>query len=168
MKDYFLLNLTYLWVLSFIMAACEPKVRTWEVFSPDERLSIVLTHTRLDQDNKTELSYQVFLETEEGPIEMIKPSLLGISRSDGNFTNQLRFHSEGEIKEFSDSYELLSSKQSKIDYAGNELTVTFRNDSNKVLAIDLRALNDGVAFRYHFPETSDSLYVTILTSLNFI
>jgi len=140
------------------MAACEPKVRTWEVFSPDERLSIVLTHTRLDQDNKTELSYQVFLETEEGPIEMIKPSLLGISRSDGNFTNQLRFHSEGEIKEFSDSYELLSSKQSKIDYAGNELTVTFRNDSNKVLAIDLRALNDGVAFRYHFPETSDSLF----------
>lgn len=158
MKDHFLKTIFYLSVFSFIIIACEPKVRTWEVLSPDEHLSIVLTHTRLDQDNKTELSYQVFLETEEGSIEMIRPSLLGISRSDGNFTNQLRFHSEGEIKEFTDSYELLSSKQSMIDYSGNELTVTFKNDSNKLLSIDLRALNDGVAFRYRFPETNDSLF----------
>lgn len=158
MKDHFLKTIFYLSVFSFIIIACEPKVRTWEVLSPDEHLSIVLTHTRLDQDNKTELSYQVFLETEEGSIEMIRPSLLGISRSDGNFTNQLRFHSEGEIKEFTDCYELLSSKQSMIDYSGNELTVTFKNDSNKLLSIDLRALNDGVAFRYRFPETNDSLF----------
>ncbi len=157
MKDHFLKKIIYLSVFSFIIIGCEPKVRTWEVYSPDDRLSIILTHTHLDQDDLTELSYQVFLATEEGPLEMIKPSLLGISRSDGNFTNKLRFHSESKIMEFSDSYELLSSKQSMINYTGNELSVTFKNDSNQLLTIDLRALNDGVAFRYRFPETNDSL-----------
>ena len=140
------------------MASCNPKVRTWEIQSPDERLSIVLTHKRLVDENKTSLSYQVFFESEGGEIEMIKSSPLGISRVDGNFIDQLIFESESEIQEFSDSYELISSKARKIDYSGNELTVTFKNDSSQLLAMDLRALNDGVAFRYRFPESDSSLF----------
>jgi hypothetical protein len=158
MKVNFLYNAIFPGLITLIFMACEPKIRTWELSSPDEKLTIVLTHTKLDQDKKTELTYQVFLETEDEPVEMIKPSLLGISRSDGNFTNQLRFESETEIKEFSDSYELISSKKRHIEYSANELTITFKNDSNQLLAVDLRALNDGVAFRYRFPESDESLY----------
>ena len=158
MKVHFLRNTIFFGFITLILIACEPKVRTWELSSPDERLTFVLTHTKLDQDNKTELTYQVFMETEEGPVEMIKPSLLGITRLDGNFTNRLRFESETELNEFSDSYELISSKKRHIEYIGNELTITFKNDSNQLLAVDLKALNDGVAFRYRFPENDESVY----------
>ena len=133
MKVHFLRNTLFLGLITLIFMACEPKVRTWELNSPDEKLALVLTHTKLDQDNKTELTYQVFLETEDGPLEMIKPSLMGISRTDGNFTNKLRFESETEINEFGDSYELISSKKRHIEYSGNELTVTFKNDSNQII-----------------------------------
>jgi hypothetical protein len=140
------------------MAACEPRVRTWELFSPDKSISIVLTHTRLTEEYKTQLSYQVFLETDTGTVELVKPSLLGISRNDGNFIDKLVFHSDGEKTEFSDSYELITGKKSLVEYSGNELTVTFKNDSNQLVSIDLRALNNGVAFRYRFPEEDSSLH----------
>jgi len=154
----FFRNIIILPVLVLFIVACEPKIRTWELTSPDESLSIVLTHTRIVEEKKTELSYQVLLETDSGSIEMIKPSLLGITREDANFTDQLAFLSEGEEIEFSDSYELISGKKRVVEYSGNELTVTFKNDSNQLLSVDLRALNDGVAFRYRFPDNDSSLY----------
>jgi hypothetical protein len=150
-------NLLILGAILLFMA-CEPKVRTWKLMSPDENISIVLTHTRLIEDNKTELSYQVFLKTDGGTFEMIEPSVLGISREDASFTDQLVYHSEGGEIEFSDSYQLIAGKKSLVEYSGNELTVTFEGDSNKLLAVDLRALNDGVAFRYRFPESDENLF----------
>jgi len=154
----FLQNILFIFLGIVVLTACEPKVRTWELFSPDENISIVLTHSRLDEEKKTELSYQVFLKTDDGTMEVIKSSLLGITRNDAVFTDQLVFHSEGEEIEFSDSYELISGKKSLVEYSGKELTITFKNDSNKLFAIDLRALNDGVAFRYRFPENDSTLY----------
>lgn len=134
------------------MVSCTPSVRTWELFSPDENISIVLTYEQLNEDGRSRLSYQVFLKTENGQVEMIESSPLGIIRNDASFTDGLSFHKEGDIIDFSDQYELVSGKKSIVDYAGKELTVTFKNDSNQLLAIDLRALNDGIAFRYRFPE----------------
>jgi hypothetical protein len=158
MRKSFLKNNFILFGTIIIFMACEPKIRTWELSSPDENISIVLTHTRLLEENKTELSYQVFLSAEEGTVEMIESSQLGITRNDTDFTDQLIFHSEGEETEFSESYELITGKKRKVEFSWNELTVTFRNDSNKLLAVDLRALNDGVAFRYRFPETDNAEY----------
>jgi hypothetical protein len=160
MSKNFLRDIIILPVLVLVIAACEPKVRTWKLTSPDKSISIILTHTRLVEEKKNELSYQVLLETDSGSIEMINPSPLGIAREDANFTDQLTFHSEGEEIEFSDNYELISGKKRVVEYSGNELSVTFKNDSNQLLCVDLRALNDGVAFRYRFPE-NDSLPYTV-------
>ena len=102
----------FLPILYIILTACEPKVRTWELFSPDEKLSIILTHTRLVDEHKTELSYQVFLKTDSEEIEIIKPSKLGITRLDAAFTDQLSFHSKSKKKKFSNTYELLAGKKS--------------------------------------------------------
>ena len=158
MNKYFLKNSVILPTIVLILAACEPRIRTWELYSPDESLSIVMTHTRLDQEGKTDLSYQVFLKTDTGDLEVIEPSHLGIIRQDAPFTDRLIYSSETDVTDFSGSYELISGKKRKIDYTGNELTVTFKNDSSQLLAIDLRALNNGVAFRYHFPEADSTLY----------
>lgn len=154
-------------IVTISIGACNPKIRTWELLSPDETISIVLTHESLVEENKSQLTYQVFYITDSSEIEIIKPSLLGIIRMDGSFTDNLKFHSEGDKEEFSDSYELIAGKQRNINYSGNELTITFQNDSGKYLAVDLRALNDGVAFRYQFPETDTTKFTVTGESTSF-
>jgi len=143
-----------------VFTACEPKIRSWKLYSPNENISIVLTHERLIEEKKSRLSYQVFHFTDSSEVEIVESSLLGISRLDGSFTDNLKFHSESDETEYSGSYELIAGKHKNISYSGNELIVTFQNDSGQYLAIDLRASNDGVAFRYRFPEI-DSMKFTV-------
>ncbi|HRI78702.1 MAG TPA: glycoside hydrolase family 97 catalytic domain-containing protein [Cyclobacteriaceae bacterium] len=53
-----------------------------------------------------------------------------------------------------DSYEMLTAKKKKINYLANEGVVSTQTSSGKMMNIIFRVSNDGVAFRYEFPEKS--------------
>jgi hypothetical protein len=53
---------------------------------------------------------------------------------------------------------MLVGKQSELRNNAKELCLTFKNENGLKLDLVLRAYNDGVAYRYRFPEKSDNLF----------
>jgi len=49
-------------------------------------------------------------------------------------------------------------RQLQIRNNANELTLSFKNDKGSTIQLVLRAYNDGVAFKYVFPEKSEKKY----------
>ena len=142
---------------------CAPKEKSWEVSSPDKNLTLTLTW-RLKDTTGCELSYAVTSNFDKKTREAILPSPLGIKRKDADFTKGLKPDEAGKVTEFDDTYRMMTGKQKEIRNHGNELSIGFKNNSGKKLVIDLRAYDNGVAFRYRFPE-KDSLEYTVTGEL---
>ena len=118
-------------------------IRGWEVKSPDGNVAGELA---LSPDGK--LTYHVNFR---GQIA-IAESPLGIVRADQRFVEGLRFDAEKRDK-ISEDYTMPHGKRSHRHVEANELTLTFRSLQGGFLEVIFRVANDGVAFRYCFPET---------------
>ncbi|MEO8405613.1 MAG: glycoside hydrolase family 97 catalytic domain-containing protein [Chitinophagaceae bacterium] len=77
---------------------------------------------------------------------------LGLSRSDQDFSKELRFLKAGKSVMISEQYNVLHGKKSFCTNSANEVVISFENPSKAKLNIIIRAYNDGIAFRYEFPE----------------
>jgi alpha-glucosidase len=77
---------------------------------------------------------------------------LGLSRSDQDFVKDLKFLKAGKQLLINEEYTALHGKKSVCKNSANEVTVSFENPSKAKLNIIIRAYNDGIAFRYEFPE----------------
>jgi len=120
----------------------------WSVTSPSGQLKMELFL------NNGQLSYRVlFMEN-----EMVKPSPLGMVRNDANFGENLVFGNVTPVKEIIQEHNVITGKSKSFLEKGNELAVTF-STKNKKLTLVLRAYDDGVAFRYVFPETQEGTFV---------
>ncbi len=154
-------------LIILVLMNCQTNIRTWDISSPDGRIHFQLIHEKISDSTST-LTYNVTIKTESGEKKLIDNSPLGIVRKDGVFTDQLSFVEESATAEVEDSYEMISGKQKSISSHGVEKSVIFENNQNKKLVIDFSAFNDGVAFRYRFPE-EDTLERTVIgeiTSFN--
>lgn len=89
--------------------------------------------------------------------KVLDTSNLGLVRKDGDFSKQLKIVSVTGPEAVSDSYTMQQGKQSNIKYAANKYTVQLQNEGGQILDVIFQLSEDGVAFRYHFPGTSDSL-----------
>lgn len=84
---------------------------------------------------------------------------LGLSRSDQDFSNNLKFLKAGKPILINEEYTALHGKKSLCKNSANEVVVSFENASKAKLNIVIRAYNDGIAFRYEFPEKKGSFVV---------
>ena len=84
---------------------------------------------------------------------------LGLSRSDQDFSKDLKFLKAGKPVLINEQYTALHGKRSVCKNAANEIVVSFENPSKAKLNIVIRAYNDGIAFRYEFPEKRGSFVV---------
>lgn len=147
---------SYLIVSIFLLSTplfSNAQQKSWQVFSPDKQLQIILTN------DGSRLSYTVLQNNDV----IIKPSGLGIEREDQAFVSNLTFQSTSN-KKIDERYTLRSGKQLVNRAIANESSVTFKNANGHAVSIDLRAYNDGVAFRYRFPGPSKK--VTIKNELS--
>ena len=117
----------------------------WTVTSPDGRTSIAVTRS-----GDGALQYHV---TRDGRI-VIADSPLGIRRSDAAFVNRLTYQSASEPHAVDERYSLPHGKRKQHHVTARERTLTFTNSGGARLDIVLRAQNDGVAFRYRFPDSA--------------
>lgn len=85
---------------------------------------------------------------------IIDSSSLGVLREDANFYNHLRIVKISKPKLVTDNYEMLQGKRKNITYSANEYTVKLKNSTGNLIDIIFRLSDDGVAFRYYFPETT--------------
>ncbi|HEV8283119.1 MAG TPA: glycoside hydrolase family 97 catalytic domain-containing protein [Chitinophagaceae bacterium] len=84
---------------------------------------------------------------------------LGLSRSDQDFSRELKFLKAGKPVLINEEYAALHGKKSVCKNSANEVVISFENPSKAKLNIIIRAYNDGIAFRYEFPEKQGSFVV---------
>ncbi len=91
--------------------------------------------------------------------EAIPHVALGLLRSDQDFSKDLKFLKAGKPVLINEEYTALHGKKSVCKNAANEIVVSFENPSKAKLNIIIRAYNDGITFRYEFPEKQGSFVV---------
>ena len=84
---------------------------------------------------------------------------IGLLRSDQDFSTALKFLNAGKPNLINDQYNALHGKRSHCSNSANEIVVSFENPSKAVLNLIIRAYNDGVAFRYEFPDKKGTYVV---------
>lgn len=115
------------------------------VNSPDKNVSVkcIISKEGLATYNVSYLN-QIVLEN----------SKLGLIREDEDFAKGLQFVSASQDILTKDSYNILTAKKSHIDYLATKKIISLKTVSNKKLNIIFQISNDGVAFKYQFPEQS--------------
>lgn len=119
----------------------------WLLQSPDRKVVVKV------ELKKGQLVYSA-LFWDKSAIEI---SPLGITRKDQDFSTQLKFVSKKESF-FEDSYSLMVGKKLQCKTAGSELILTFQNRAAQRMEVIFRAYNNGIAYRYHFPDKMEGLH----------
>ena len=95
-----------------------------------------------------------------GQKRMAIPEIrLGLVRSDQAFSKQLEFIEADKPVTINEQYAAAHGKRRLCSNVGNEVIVHFKNPDESRLDLIIRAYNDGVAFRYAFPEGEGSYVV---------
>jgi alpha-glucosidase len=89
--------------------------------------------------------------------DVLAPSTLGLVRNDGDFSTGLRLLNASAQKQEKESYTMVNAKKSNITYVANKKIFSLQNSRNQKMDIEFKVSNDGVAFRYVFPESSSDL-----------
>ncbi|MEO8110917.1 MAG: glycoside hydrolase family 97 catalytic domain-containing protein [Ginsengibacter sp.] len=84
---------------------------------------------------------------------------LGLSRSDQDFSKDLKFIKAGKPLLINEEYTSVHGKKTLCKNSASEVIVSFENSSKAKLNIIIRVYNDGVAFRYEFPEKGGTFVV---------
>ncbi|HVF16169.1 MAG TPA: glycoside hydrolase family 97 catalytic domain-containing protein, partial [Steroidobacteraceae bacterium] len=143
-------NLACLFVAATCVVACwyssvHAAEATLHMQSPDGHIKV---EVQLDTNGSPHYSI-----VSDGKV-VLEPSQLGLIRDDANFASGLSLTSVSASERIEDRYELLTSKRRHNHYIANRQVFHFEDPSGKKLDVIFQVSNDGVAFRYVFPETS--------------
>ena len=147
----------FLFFIILTLIACDKPAKTsWEVLSPDGTIKVTVYNAPKDSVNL--LRYHVESINGEVATEVIGQSPLGIIRKDNSFYKNLKFVSAERRNLIKDSYTLKTGKALHVECVSNEMTLQFMNDAEQPINIIFRTYNDGVAFRYKFPNEDTAVY----------
>jgi hypothetical protein len=142
--------------LSAMSVFAQTKAIKQIVKSPDGKITVTVESKvgATDNGSASRLFYSVTCNGKQA----IGQSALGIVRDDESFGENLKLVSASPIKLIDENYSLKAGKRLEIRNLANEQVFTFRNKNKTLIEIIFRAYNDGVAFRYRFPEKSDEIH----------
>ncbi|HLP25168.1 MAG TPA: glycoside hydrolase family 97 N-terminal domain-containing protein, partial [Acidobacteriota bacterium] len=89
-----------------------------------------------------------------GSQTVLRDSQLGLIRDDADFSRQLRRISSAPVTNVEDRYELLTGKRRLNFYRANRQVHHLATADGRKLDVEFQVSNDGVAFRYVFPDIS--------------
>ncbi len=135
----------------------------WALASPDGNVVATLALTAPQQvaeypADKVRLYYRIEHGAEENRTEILPWSPLGITRDDQAFVDGLEFQGQSEVAAIDEAYTLPHGKRRVCRSLARQQAFTFENAGGARVVVVLRVANDGVAFRYHFLETSSDLH----------
>lgn len=84
--------------------------------------------------------------------EVLRESRLGLVRDDADFAGNLVWLGESGVEPIEDRYEILTAKRRMNVYRANRNTFHLATADGKKMDVFFQVSNDGVAFRYFFPE----------------
>jgi len=148
MKPLFLFILSLLSTTSFAQSV-------YTVTSPDKK--IVLS---CDMNSNT---YSV---TYSGQM-VLRPSKLGVVRADEDFSKGLRTLAVSKPTLITDSYTMINAKRKQITYRATQRIMETATTNGKKMNIIFKVSDDGVAFRYEFPEETTDVKKIISEATSF-
>jgi len=130
-------------------------INAQEIISPDGKIKVVLNLP--DKNVSHNLFFKALYKIENEFVEVLPDSKLGINRTDEKFANNLHFINESKPVSIHDKYEMICGKRHLCENFGIEKIFSFQNSNHQPMNVVFRVYNDGIAFRYVFPNHSDSL-----------
>jgi alpha-glucosidase len=135
------------------------------VVSPNQKIQVSLFNQQNENIGEWYLRL-TYIDSGQSCVAIPQISL-GLIRSDQDFSNNLKLLNTGKPLLINEKYTVLHGKRSSCSNSANELTILFENSSKAKLNLIIRVYNDGVAFRYGFPDKEGSYMVKDeLTSYN--
>ncbi len=134
-------------IIIAICLSCESMVKEtkWTISSPDN-------HIRIDlQLAEGRLEYSVHHQG----LPIINTSSMGVVRDDADLNQGLSFLEKSPPESLNESISFLTGKQLKVDVSGVRQIMAFTNKEGKILQVEVLVFNDGLAFRYLFPEQTE-------------
>ena len=129
-----------------------------EIISPSKNIKVELTNKKSSDDNNySRICFRILYKGDSEYVEVLPNSPLGIIRNDQRFVDDLSLLEESDAIVIHDQYEMIRGKRKMCEDFGTEKVFSYKNSNNQPLDIVFRVYNDGVAFRYIFPNHSDSL-----------
>jgi hypothetical protein len=122
------------------------------ITSPDGRIRVVVNVSG-------EVTYTVSLDNQE----ILRASRLGVVRDDADFSRELNVTAGfqkriDQLEKVEDVYELATIKRRHNVYRANRRVLELQTPKGARMDIEFQVSNDGVAFRYVFPETDAKLH----------
>ena len=128
------------------------------VSSPNKKIQVALT---CRQSGTTGSWYLEANYSANGVAKPVIPQInLGLQRNDQDFLENLKFIKAGKPVQINEQYTALHGKRSQCSNSANEVTVSFENPSKAKMNLIIRAYNDGIAFRYEFPEKGGTFTIS--------
>ena len=124
------------------------------VNSPNKKINIALYNTK--NGDSGEWYLKVSYTNNGKASEAIPQITLGLSRADQDFSRELKFLKVSKPLLLNEQYKALHGKRSQCGNSANETVVSFENPGKAKLNLIIRAYNDGITFRYEFPEKAGS------------
>lgn len=138
--------------LSFILSSFV--INAQEIISPNGKIKVVLNLP--DKNASHECFFKALYKVENKFVEVLPNSKLGINRTDEQFASNLQLIKESKPVSIHDKYEMICGKRQLCENFGTEKIFSFQNSNHQPLNIVFRVYNDGIAFRYVFPNHSDA------------
>ncbi|MBN1995933.1 glycoside hydrolase family 97 protein [candidate division KSB1 bacterium] len=145
-------NIIFFLFFIFLYLGCMSGTSNWLITSPDKihQMSVFL------QDGR--LYYDVILKTASGKVRVVEKSPLGIQRDDQSFVEPLVFMGKTGPDVIEEKYSLSHGKKTECAASSFQTTLLFANQAGTRFEFIVRAFNDGIAFRYRFPDEDSTLY----------
>jgi alpha-glucosidase len=127
------------------------------VVSPNQKIIIGLYNMQNAETGEWYLKVS-YLNNSKA-CEIVPQITLGLSRADQDFSKELKFLKAGKPLPITEQYAVLHGKRAQCSNSANEAVVSFENPGKAKLNLIIRAYNDGLVFRYEFPEKEGSFVV---------
>ncbi len=108
--------------------------------------------------SKGTLTYRVEHGAEGHRAVVITDSPLGFRLQPENFARNLKLKSASELRIIEEAYTMPHGKRRECRNQAQHLTLAFRNENGLPLELDVRAYNDGAAFRYRLPGSGSTAH----------
>lgn len=150
------MKLIYVLIAFFILNSIECNAQ--EIVSPNTNIKVVLVNKNTsDEMTSGRIFFRIMYRKDSEYVEVLPNSPLGISREDEQFVDDLILIKESKAVKIYDQYQMICGKRKICENFGTEKVLSYNNSNNQPLDIVFRVYNDGVAFRYAFPNHSDSI-----------
>jgi len=127
------------------------------VVSPNQKVSVALYNQQ--NSDAGDWFLKVSYVEKDKTCKVIPQINLGLVRSDQDFSKNLKFLKAGKTHLIDEQYTALHGKRSQCSNSANEVIASFENPGKAKLNVIIRAYNDGVAFRYEFPEKEGTFVI---------